>query len=55
VVIISGLAVRNELPKMLQRAGDLPMPAGFIDKPIDIDELLKTLASLLAADVGVDR
>jgi DNA-binding response OmpR family regulator len=53
VVIISGLAVRNDLPAMLERAGDLPRPAGFIDKPIDIDELLNTLRNLLGRDAGV--
>jgi DNA-binding response OmpR family regulator len=55
VVIISGLAVRNDLPNMLLRAGELPMPAGFIDKPIDIDELLETLDNLLRKNAGVVR
>jgi DNA-binding response OmpR family regulator len=53
VVIISGLTVRNDLPKMLERAGELPMPAGFIEKPIDIDELLQSLGALLGEDAGV--
>jgi CheY-like chemotaxis protein len=53
VVIISGLAVRNDLPRMLQRAGNLPLPAGFIDKPIDIDELVRTLDLVLAATAGI--
>jgi DNA-binding response OmpR family regulator len=52
VIIISGLAVRGDLPGMLRRAGDLPMPAGFIDKPIDIDELLKTLGAVLDGRPG---
>ena len=53
VVIMSGLAVRNDLPNLLRRAGDLPRPARFIDKPIDIDELLETLRALLVRNAGV--
>jgi DNA-binding response OmpR family regulator len=52
VLIISGLAVRNDLPDMLQRAGDLPAPAGFIDKPIDIDEFLINVDAALGKNVG---
>jgi hypothetical protein len=29
------------------------MPAGFIDKPIDIDELLETVCALLGRKAGV--
>jgi len=53
VVIISGLAVRNDLDSMLQRAGDLPPPAAFLEKPIDIDELVGTLEDLLRTESGV--
>jgi DNA-binding response OmpR family regulator len=52
VLIMSGLAVRNDLPDMLQRAGDLPPPAGLIDKPLDIDELLKCINTVLGDNVG---
>jgi CheY-like chemotaxis protein len=52
VIIISGLAVRGDLPDLLQRAGGLPMPQAFIDKPIDIDEFIATLDSLLVANTG---
>jgi twitching motility two-component system response regulator PilH len=55
VIIISGLAVRGDLPDLLQRAGELPMPQAFIDKPIDIDEFIATLESLLAANTGFER
>jgi CheY-like chemotaxis protein len=40
VVILSGLAVRNELPRMLEEAGGLPMPARFVEKPGEIDQFL---------------
>ena len=55
VIIISGLAVRGDLPDLLQRAGGLPMPEAFIDKPIDIDDFIATLDSLLAASAGVEQ
>ena len=54
VIIISGLAVRGDLPGLLQRAGGLPMPEAFIDKPIDIDDFISTLDSLLTANTGVE-
>jgi len=53
VVIMSGLAVRGDLQALLERAGGLPWPAAFIDKPIDIDEFISTLESLLSARTGV--
>jgi DNA-binding response OmpR family regulator len=55
VIIISGLAMRDDLPGLLQRAGDLPMPQAFIDKPINIDDFLATIDALLLADSGVER
>jgi CheY-like chemotaxis protein len=54
VIIMSGLAVRGELPELLQRAGGLPTPEVFIDKPINIDDFISTLESLLTADFGVE-
>ena len=53
VIIISGLAVRGDLPGLLERAGGLPMPVAFIDKPINIDDFISTLNSLLTASSGV--
>jgi DNA-binding response OmpR family regulator len=55
VIIISGLALRDDLPGLLERAGGLPMPKAFIDKPIDIDDFVSTIDSLLAANSGVER
>ncbi|MCP4901857.1 MAG: response regulator [bacterium] len=52
-LIMSGLAVRNELPDMLRRAGDFPEPAGFIEKPIVIDELVATINRLVSRSVEV--
>jgi CheY-like chemotaxis protein len=54
VVIMSGLAVRGDLSELLERAGGLPWPAAFIDKPIDIDDFISTLESLLSARSGVE-
>lgn len=54
VVIMSGLAVRDDLAGLLLRAGGLPWPAAFIDKPIDIDAFISTLESLLSARTGVE-
>lgn len=47
IVILSGLAARDELPSILQRAGDLPQPARFLEKPLDIDLFLETVRSLV--------
>jgi DNA-binding response OmpR family regulator len=47
IVILSGLAVRDELPSILERAGELPEPAGFLEKPLDIDLFLETVRSLV--------
>ena len=54
VIIISGLAVRDDLPGLLERAGGLPMPKAFIDKPIKIDDFVSTIDSLIAANTGVE-
>jgi len=54
VIIISGLAVRSDLPGLLKRAGGLPFPAAFIDKPINIDDFISTLDSILVANSGAE-
>jgi DNA-binding response OmpR family regulator len=48
VLILSGLGEREELSRMLTRAGELPAPAGFIEKPVEIESFLATLRELLA-------
>ncbi len=53
-LIMSGLAVRGELPDMLRRAGDLPEPQAFIEKPIVIDELVATINRLVGRSVEVN-
>lgn len=53
VLIMSGLAVRGDLPGMLKSAGDLPEPAGFLEKPIDIEELVTALGDLVGRTVEV--
>jgi DNA-binding response OmpR family regulator len=52
IVILSGLAVREEMPAILQRAGDLPEPARFLEKPVDIDLFLETVRSLVGRTAG---
>jgi DNA-binding response OmpR family regulator len=52
IVILSGLAPRDELPGILQRAGDLPAPAAFLEKPLDAERLLTTVRGLLGRPAG---
>jgi len=47
VVILSGLANREELPALLRRTQDGPAPVRFLDKPVDLEELLDTVTALL--------
>jgi DNA-binding response OmpR family regulator len=49
VLILSGLGAREELGRMLTREGALPAPAGFIEKPVDIDRFLATVRGLLGS------
>jgi CheY-like chemotaxis protein len=47
IVILSGLTNREELPALLQQAGGLPEPAGFVEKPVDIEDFLRLVERLL--------
>jgi len=47
IVILSGLTNREELSEMLRQADGLPEPAAFIEKPVDIDQYLRTVRRLL--------
>jgi CheY-like chemotaxis protein len=47
IVILSGLAARDEMPDILLQGGNLPEPAAFIEKPVDMDSFLKTIRTLL--------
>jgi len=47
IVILSGLTSREGLPEMLARANGLPEPAAFIEKPVDIEQFLRTVRRLL--------
>ena len=49
VLIMSGLAQKDELPKLLEKAGGLPQPAQFLEKPIRITQLLDALSELEGA------
>ena len=46
IVILSGLAAREDMPNILRQAGDLPQPADFIEKPVDIQLFLRTVGAL---------
>jgi CheY-like chemotaxis protein len=52
VLIMSGLAVGADLKGILERAGNLPEPAGFLEKPIDLDELSSAIERLLGRQAG---
>lgn len=54
VVILSGLAVRDELPRLLEQAGGLPAPDRFIEKPAEIEQFLAVVDEL-AAKSGATR
>jgi len=43
VLIMSGLTRKEDLPKLLEEAGGLPVPACFLEKPIRIEQLLEAL------------
>jgi len=47
IVILSGLTNREGLPAMLKQANELPEPAAFIEKPVDIEQFLRTVRQLL--------
>lgn len=48
VVILSGLAVRDELPRLLGQAGGLPAPERFLEKPAEIEQFLAVVDELTA-------
>ena len=50
VLIMSGLAQKEELANLLERAGGLPEPDRFLEKPIRIKQLLEALSELEGAD-----
>lgn len=47
VVILSGLAVGDELPRILEQSGGLPRPARFIEKPADIEQFLTIVDEII--------
>ena len=49
VVMLSGLTNRDGLPAILRQAGDLPDPASFVEKPVDIEQFLQVVQRLLEA------
>lgn len=53
VVILSGLNANDELMNRIWNATGLPAPASFIEKPVDIEHLLRTLRAVLGHQVGV--
>jgi CheY-like chemotaxis protein len=53
VVILSGLNANDELLNQIWDANRLPAPASFIEKPVDIEHLLRTVRAVLGRQVGV--
>jgi CheY-like chemotaxis protein len=47
VVMLSGLTNRDGLPAILLQAGNLPQPASFIEKPVDIEQFINVVKRLL--------
>ena len=47
IVILSGLAVREEMSRIFQEAGELPEPAAFIEKPVDVEQFLSMVTGLV--------
>lgn len=54
VVILSGLAIRDELPRLLEEAGGLPAPARFIEKPGEIEQFLAVVNELTATSEATE-
>lgn len=54
-VILSGLGIAEELPELLRRAGGLPPPDGFLEKPLDAEQLLVKVKQLLGLPEGGAR
>jgi DNA-binding response OmpR family regulator len=52
ILILSGLADREELPSLLHEAGSLPEPADFIEKPVDIRAFLGVVERVLGRQTG---
>ena len=52
IVMLSGLTSSDGLPAMLKKAGDLPEPACFIEKPVEIELFLETVRDLLGQTVS---
>jgi two-component system chemotaxis sensor kinase CheA len=53
VVILSGLNANDDLITRIWTANDLPAPASFIEKPVDVEHLLRTVLAVLGHQVGV--
>ena len=47
IVILSGLTNREGLAELLNQADGLPDPAGFVEKPVEIEQFLRLVQRLL--------
>ena len=52
IVIMSGLTSEDQLPIVLEEAGNLPLPMCFLEKPIKIERLLEVLRRHLRMEQG---
>ena len=55
IVILSGLDVSDELPRLFGEQGELPRPAAVIGKPVDIDEVLLTVEQVVGRGAELAR
>ncbi len=53
VVILSGLTMNDELMERIWRNSALPAPVSLLEKPVDVDRLLRTIRAILHQPVGV--
>ncbi len=52
VLIMSGLTPKEDLPQILEEAGNLPQPAFFIEKPIRVELFIEALSEILRTAEG---
>lgn len=51
IAILSGLGARGDLPGIFAREeGTLPLPAAFIEKPVNIEQILLTIEELTGSE-----
>jgi CheY-like chemotaxis protein len=55
VLIISGLNMKQEMPRLLKKTGSFPpgfVPDGYIEKPVDLPLLIETIQRLTGKEAA---